>query len=511
MKKFIATMLILAVIVSGFSLNVSADTGSFGFTGYEYPTIYSSGSYNLQNSGRAITSRVYIEDFKTLFLENIAQCNSSIDISGYNLGHNDNNTDAIQNYIWYCLPEAFNVLGIGFTYTWSGLITEVNLSYRDFADTPAEYAVCHNKMIAAANKILNDIEGNSKLDDVQKALLLHDRLALWNEYDYIGLEAGDQDIYTAYGALGMRGSVCQGYAMAYMYLLERVGISNNYCSSEALNHGWNTVYINGRLYHVDVTWDDISWKKGERGVVGGVGHENFLRSTQGIYNTGHKANDYDYSPSDTTYDNYFWQNSVAAFTYLNDEIYYIDNTEQKLKRYSDRTALCSVEGEWKHYLEDGSYYDFGNNARLLTDGDALIYSLPDSVYRYDVSNGKSTKIYNADLSGNFSIYGIVIEDEYLICDINDIVPYTSLGCENVYQIKVKYEKPVDNVEYGDANGDGKINGRDYAMLIQHINGANVNITLKNADVNVDGKINGRDYALLIQFINGWDVTLGPKV
>ena len=100
--------------------------------------------------------------------------------------------------------------------------------------------------------------------------------------------------------------------------------------------------------------------------------------------------------------------------------------------------------------------------------------------------------------------------KYLICDINDIVPYTSLGCENVYQIKVKYEKPVDNVEYSDANGDGKINGRDYAMLIQHINGANVNITLKNADVNVDGKINGRDYALLIQYINGWAVTLGPK-
>ncbi|MBQ6884999.1 MAG: hypothetical protein IJN56_04590 [Clostridia bacterium] len=65
-------------------------------------------------------------------------------------------------------------------------------------------------------------------------------------------------------------------------------------------------------------------------------------------------------------------------------------------------------------------------------------------------------------------------------------------------------------DYGDVSGDDKINGRDYALLIQYINGWSVTITETNADVNGDGKINGRDYALLIQYINGWPVVLGPK-
>ena len=58
---------------------------------------------------------------------------------------------------------------------------------------------------------------------------------------------------------------------------------------------------------------------------------------------------------------------------------------------------------------------------------------------------------------------------------------------------------------GDANGDGNINGRDYAMILQYINGWEVQINQKGADVNGDGNINGRDYAMLLQYINGWDI------
>lgn len=60
---------------------------------------------------------------------------------------------------------------------------------------------------------------------------------------------------------------------------------------------------------------------------------------------------------------------------------------------------------------------------------------------------------------------------------------------------------------GDTNGDGKINGRDYALVLQSINGWDVTVDKDAADVNGDGKVNGRDYALLLQFINGWDVAL----
>ncbi len=60
---------------------------------------------------------------------------------------------------------------------------------------------------------------------------------------------------------------------------------------------------------------------------------------------------------------------------------------------------------------------------------------------------------------------------------------------------------------GDANGDGNVNGRDYAMILQYLNDWDVEINLDNSDVNGDGNVNGRDYALLLQYLNDWDVEL----
>ncbi len=63
--------------------------------------------------------------------------------------------------------------------------------------------------------------------------------------------------------------------------------------------------------------------------------------------------------------------------------------------------------------------------------------------------------------------------------------------------------------YGDVNDDGKINGRDYTLLMQFLNDWEVTINEDAADVNCDGKLNGRDYTLLMQFLNDWDVVIGP--
>lgn len=70
------------------------------------------------------------------------------------------------------------------------------------------------------------------------------------------------------------------------------------------------------------------------------------------------------------------------------------------------------------------------------------------------------------------------------------------------------EKAIESNNVGDTDGDGVINVRDCAKLLQYINGwADVTINAENADVNADGKINTRDYVLLIRYLNGWDVEL----
>lgn len=58
-------------------------------------------------------------------------------------------------------------------------------------------------------------------------------------------------------------SVCQGYAKAMQYILNRLGI---FCTlvegtvKENEAHVWDMVRINGRYYHVDTTWGDASYK-----------------------------------------------------------------------------------------------------------------------------------------------------------------------------------------------------------------------------------------------------------
>lgn len=52
--------------------------------------------------------------------------------------------------------------------------------------------------------------------------------------------------------------VCVDYAYAYSLLLSRADLANYIISGEANgdSHSWNLVRIDGRWYHVDVTWDD---------------------------------------------------------------------------------------------------------------------------------------------------------------------------------------------------------------------------------------------------------------
>lgn len=63
---------------------------------------------------------------------------------------------------------------------------------------------------------------------------------------------------------------------------------------------------------------------------------------------------------------------------------------------------------------------------------------------------------------------------------------------------------------GDVNDDGNIDNKDYAVLMQHLNGWDVEINNDAADVNGDGNVDNKDYAVLMQYLNDWDVTLGPK-
>lgn len=90
---------------------------------------------------------------------------------------------------------------------------------------------------------------------------------------------------TGWSALVLRTTVCAGYSQAFIYLLEPLGIEALYVTGPVIfhdgspneSHAWNLVQLDSNWYHVDVTWNRVSW--GNRYV---VVYDWFLRSDSSV-------------------------------------------------------------------------------------------------------------------------------------------------------------------------------------------------------------------------------------
>lgn len=437
MKRWILNsglfLLAVLLVASMLSVPVFAQETEETEVVMEYPQLFADTSVAVY-SATTLSDYVDPDAFKAYIISHAAECKKSIDISAYKIPYTSQLKQEIEDLIWYNTPEAFHCYALGF-YPGS-YFTRISVSYRDFADTTEEYAACYAAFDAGASALLEGIEGNESLTDVEKALLLHDRLAVWTQYSYADYlnDCLQETVYTAYGALGQQSAVCQGYAMAYMYLLDRVGIENDYCSSSDLCHSWNIVYIDGEGYHVDVTWDDPVWD-----VMGRVYHDNFLRSTAGIMDTGHKAYDFDQTPESTTYDEYYWQDSLTAFQLIDSDIYYIDTYDEMILRVdgTENEEIWSAAGRWP--LSGGYYYP--DQAKLSSVGDKLLYSAPGAIYLLDPELKTAEIIFEPDLSVGpyFSIYGFKYENGYLVCDLFNSPNFDETSKD--YQVKQLYTLP----------------------------------------------------------------------
>lgn len=106
--------------------------------------------------------------------------------------------------------------------------------------------------------------------DYEAALMIYMNMARRMDYDTLALnrqkaQARDaeevDDLRNIYGALVLGRPVCRGYAAAYQYLLQQVGIQSVVVSGDCKGegrHAWNIVKLEGDYYHIDVTWGDGS-------------------------------------------------------------------------------------------------------------------------------------------------------------------------------------------------------------------------------------------------------------
>ena len=107
------------------------------------------------------------------------------------------------------------------------------------------------------NRIVANLQGKS---DYEKIKIVHDYLIDTTEYES---DLSQYNVYDIYGALVNKRCVCEGYAKAFQYLMNELGIENTIVigtgtnsKNQTENHAWNYVKLDGNWYAVDVTWDD---------------------------------------------------------------------------------------------------------------------------------------------------------------------------------------------------------------------------------------------------------------
>ncbi len=490
-KKFLSYMLSVTIFLSLFS-------------GIGFAESQNDGIIELYRSNNVQTVETY--EFPTGFTEyltqELRQCKTLINLSQFNI--KPKYIEQVIEVISYDIPEAFHLTG-GIYYSSNGnKLASIEVEY---AYTKKEYDIMMSTLDKKAEKLLEGL--NSKnLTDLQKALILHDRIALNCEYDYERyLENKVPEIsFTMYGALVKGVAVCQGYTLAYNYLLNKLGIRSESCPSQELDHVWNIVYINNKPYHVDITFDDPVWDMSGR-----VYHTYFLNSTQYLksVNDKHLATDYNTAPTDTTYDDpdvAFWKNSNSGFVLANNDIFYIDNQSRSVKRFGAKTSIYNITTVWWANSFGGRWPNI--YSKLASDGKNLLISLDKGIYKINTSSGTVKEIYKPTLSKYENIYGFALIDGYLVYETNpgELGPNYSKDTKRLYQKRVKYTiSPLDNPEYipGDIDSNGGVNLSDVVLLAQRVAGWDVNYNSYALDVNADGSVNLGDVVLLAQSVAGW--------
>ncbi|MCM1214771.1 MAG: hypothetical protein NC331_17535 [Lachnospiraceae bacterium] len=171
-------------------------------------------------------------------------------------GLDDSDIDRIFQYVLDDHPELFYVEGYSYVkYTRGDKTTSIVFSgsYSMDYDTAVERRA---EIEAAADEILARIPEDAS--DYEKVKAVYETLIRDTEYQ---LDApDDQNIYSVFVN---HASVCQGYAKALQYLLERLGIECTLVQGTVDTgemHAWNLVQLEDGYYYVDATWGDASYR-----------------------------------------------------------------------------------------------------------------------------------------------------------------------------------------------------------------------------------------------------------
>ncbi len=270
---------------------------------------------------------------------------------------------------------------------------------------------------AEVNKVMSLIEDD--MSDLEKIMTVHNYLCMDVEYAYDEFISGGvtDKQHSAIGAIINKRAVCDGYARAFSYYMDKLGINSYVVTGTATNeagtvsHAWNQVELDGKWYFVDVSWDDPvpDW-------YGNIRYTYFLKSANDFADHSWTVSDFEVCNS-TKYDdssNIFWNDICSQMFCVDGNVFYlkkIDNSAVFIRHslsshtLSDEgTRIASINDKWYAFGSSTSYYP-GNYSRLAYADGKLYYSTYKEIYAYDILAKIKVKVLDADVTKGY-VYGL---------------------------------------------------------------------------------------------------------
>ena len=248
------------------------------------------------------------------------------------------------------------------------------------------------------------------MSEEETALFFHDYFGCEYEYDYENLKNDTlpDDSFRSGGLFMKKIGVCQAYAYAYMYIMEKLGIECYVTSSDEMGHAWNIINIDGSYYHVDVTWDDPVADR-----LGLVNHKYFLLSDTAIKGDETQGDHYGWDLTDlvcnnTKYDDAYWRDIMSPIVLADNHSYYTRGTSLYVRDLSGQTerALKNL-GRWYVWNSTSSYWPNGYSGLFLYNN-MLYYNTSTEIRKISLDGQTDTLVYTLDseIVADGYIYGM---------------------------------------------------------------------------------------------------------